>query len=141
MRILARATLALFLFSLALAPALASGSKDLEATPQAKAYRALLKTVAAGDYEGYKKAMTAESAKVIDAQTKELGKEPKQVMLFLKAMAPTDVKFTDLKVQAKKATLSATGKSGGEMNYGSIEMAEENGQWKVIKQSWSNKKS
>lgn len=139
MRILARAALTLFLLSLALTPALAGG-RDFEATPQAKAYRALLKTVAAADYEGYKKAMTAESAKEIDAQTKEMGMEPKKVMLFLKTMSPTDVKFTDLKVAGKKATLSATGKSGGEMNYGSIEMAEESGQWKTVKQSWSNKK-
>ncbi len=136
---LARAALVLLFLSLALAPALAGG-KDLEATPQAKAYRALLKTVAAGDYEAYKKGMTAESAKGMDAQTKEMGMQPKQAMAFLKAMAPTDVKFTDLTIETKKATLSATGKSGGELNYGSIQMAEESGQWKVVKQSWSNKK-
>ncbi len=139
MRILARTALVLLFFSLALAPALAGG-KDLESTPQAKAYRALLKTVAAGDYEGYKKAMSAESAKGMDAQVKEMKMQPKQAMLMLKTMAPTDVKFTDLKIVAKKATLSATGKSGGEVNYGSIEMAEESGQWKTVKQSWSNKK-
>ena len=140
MRILARAALTLLVLSLALTPALAAG-KDLEATPQAKAYRALLKTVASGDYEGYKKAMTEESAKTMDAQVKEMKMQPKQAMLFLKTMAPTDVKLTDLKVDGKKATLSATGKSGGETNYGSIQMAEESGQWKVVQQSWSNKKS
>ncbi|MEO8348419.1 MAG: hypothetical protein ABI610_05860 [Acidobacteriota bacterium] len=139
MRTLGRTTLVLFLISLASPLALAAG-KDLEATPQAKAYRALLKTVATGDYEGYKKAMTAESAKGMDAQVKEMKMQPKQAMLFLKTMAPTDVKLTDLKVAGKKATLSATGKSGGEMNYGSIQMAEEGGQWKVVQQSWSNKK-
>lgn len=139
MRIIGRTTLALFLLSLAVAPAFAGG-KDLAATPQGKAYRALLKTVDAADYEGYKKAMAAESAKGMDAQTKEMKMSPKQVMLFLKTMAATDVKLTDLKVTGKKATLSATGKSGGEMNYGTIDMAEENGQWKVVKQSWSNKK-
>lgn len=140
MRILGRTTLVLLLVSLAAAPALAAG-KDLEATPQGKAYRALLKTVAAGDYEGYKKAMAAESAKAIDAQLKEMKMQPKQAMLMLKTMAATDVKLTDLKVTGKKAVLSATGKSGGEPHYGSIDMAEENGQWKVVKQSWSNKKS
>ena len=138
MRILVRTTLAL-LIALAAAPALAAG-KDLEATPQAKAYRALLKTVAAGDYEGYKKAMTAESAKGMDAQLKEMKMQPKQAMMMLKAMAATDVKLTDLKVTGKKAVLTATGKSGGETNYGSIDMAEESGQWKVVQQSWSNKK-
>ena len=140
MRILIRTTLVLLLISLAVAPAVAGG-KDLDATPQGKAYRALLKTVGAADYEGYKKCMTAASAKTMDAQTKEMKMEPKQAMLFLKTMAPTDVKLTDLKVTGKKAVLSATGKSGGETNYGSIDMAEENGQWKVVQQSWSNKKS
>ena len=139
MRIVVRTNLVLLLIALAAAPALAAG-KDLEATPQAKAYRALLKTVAAGDYEGYKKAMTAESAKGMDAQVKEMKMQPKQAMMFLKTMAPTDIKLTDLKVTGKKAVLSATGKSGGETNYGSIDMAEESGQWKVVQQSWSNKK-
>jgi hypothetical protein len=139
MRTLGRTALVLLFLSLALAPALAGG-KDLEATPQAKAYRALLKTVDAADYEAYKKCMTSESAKGVDAQTKELGMDPKKVMLFLKAMAPTEITFTSLEVKEKKASLLATGKSGGEMNYGTIDLAEENGQWKVVKQSWTNKK-
>ena len=139
MRILARAVLTLLLVSLVAAPAFAGG-KDLETTPQGKAYRALLKTVDASDYEGDKKAMTAESAKTIDPPTKEMGMEPKKAMLFLKTMSPKEIKFTDLKVDGKKATLSATGNSGGERSYGSIQMAEEGGQWKVVEQSWSNKK-
>lgn len=140
MRILGRTTLALLLISLAAAPALAAG-KDLEATPQGKAYRALLKTVAAGDYEGYKKAMTADSAKGMDAQLKEMKMGSKEAMTMLKMMSPADIKLTDLKVTGKKAVLSAVGKSDGEPHYGTIDMAEENGQWKVVKQSWSNKKS
>lgn len=140
MRILARTTLALLVLALVSAPALAGGAKDLEATPQAKAYRALLKTVDDGDYEGYKKAMVAEAAKSIDGQTKEMGMTPKKAMEFMKAMAPTDIKLTDLKVDGKKATLSATGKSDGQTNWGTIELAEENGVWKVGHQSWTNKK-
>lgn len=141
MRILARTTLALLILALMCAPAYGGGDgKDLEKTPQAKAYRALLKTVYDGDYEGYKKAMVAEAAKSIDEQTKEMGMTPQKAMEFMKAMAPTDVKLTDLKVDGKKATLSATGKSGGETNWGTIELAEENGAWKVGHQSWTNKK-
>ncbi len=131
----------LLLVALPIAPAFAAGGgKDFEATPQVKAYRALLKTVDAGDYEAYKKCMTAESSKGIDAQTKEMGMDPKKAMAFLKAMSPTDLKFTSLKVEGKKSTLSATGKVGGEMNYGTIDLAEENGQWKIVQQSWTNKK-
>lgn len=140
MRILARTTLTLLVLALLGAPALTGGGKDLEATPQAKAYRVLLKAVDDGDYEGYKKAMVAEASKSIDEQTKEMGMTPKKAMEFMKAMAPTDVKLTDLKVDGKKATLSATGKSEGETNWGTIELAEENGTWKVGHQSWTNKK-
>jgi hypothetical protein len=140
MRIFARMTLALVFVALVWAPAFAGGGKDLEATPQGKAYRALLKTVESGDYEAYKKAMVAEAAADIDKQTKEMGMTPKKAMEFLMALAPSDVKLTELKVDGKKATLSATGKSGGETNWGTIDLAEENGAWKVGKQSWTNKK-
>jgi hypothetical protein len=140
MRILTRMTLSVLFIALVCAPALAGGGKDLEATPQGKAYRALLKTVEDGDYEAYKKAMVAEAAVEIDKQTKEMGMPPKKAMEMLKALAPSDIKLTDLKVDGKKATLSATGKSGGETNWGTVELAEENGAWKVGKQSWTNKK-
>jgi hypothetical protein len=140
MRILTRMTLSVLFITLVCAPALAGGGKDLEATPQGKAYRALLKTVEDGDYEAYKKAMVAEAAVEIDKQTKEIGMPPKKAMEMLKALAPSDIKLTDLKVDGKKATLSATGKSGGETNWGTVELAEENGAWKVGKQSWTNKK-
>ena len=141
MRILTRTAAALVLTALICSPVLAGGkSKDLEATPQAKAYRALEKTVAAGDYEAYKKGMASESAKGMDAQMKEMNMEPKQAMEFLKAMSPTDLKFTSLKVDGKKATLLATGMQGGETNYGTIDLVDENGEWKVAKQSWTNKK-
>jgi hypothetical protein len=141
MRILIRTTAALLLAALVCSPVLAAGKpKDLKATPQVKAYRALLKTVDAGDYEAYKKGMAEESARGMDQQMKEMGMEPAKGMAFLKAMSPTDLKFTSLKVDGKKATLLATGKSGGEMNYGTVDLVEENGQWKVAKQNWTNKK-
>ena len=140
MRILARTTLALLFLALIGAPALAGGGeKNLEATPQGKAYRALLKTVDAGDYAAYKKAMASESAKVMDAQLKESGMDARKAMAFLKAMSPTELKLTELKVDGKNATLIAKGKMGGEMNTGTIEMLDENGEWKVVKQSWTNK--
>ena len=141
MRILTRTTAALVLAALVCSPLLAGEKpKDLEATPQGKAYRALEKTIAAGDYEAYKKGMAAESANAMDAQMKEMKMDPKEGMAFLKAMSPSDLKFTSLKVDGKKATLLATGKQGGETNWGTIEMVEEDGQWKVLKQSWTNKK-
>ncbi len=118
----------------------AADSKDVESTPQAKVYRASLKAVAAGDYPAYAKCMTSEAVKEIEAQTKEMGKTTKEGMEMMKAMAPSDIKLTGLKVDGKKATLSATGKMDTEVMNGSIDLEEENGQWKVGKQSWSNKK-
>jgi Domain of unknown function (DUF4878) len=117
----------------------ADAAKDLEATPQGKAYRALLKTVDDGDYEAYKKAMAADSAKEMDAQLKEAGMDAKKAMAFMKAMQPSELKLTSLNVDGKKATLTAKGKMMGEMSNGTIDMVEEGGQWKVVKQSWSNK--
>jgi hypothetical protein len=125
--------------ALTLSPLLAADTKNFESTPQVKAYRALLKVVDAGDFEGYKKSMTKEAAAGIDKQIKETGMDPKQGMVFLKAMSPTDLKFTSLKVDGKKATLEAVGKVGGEASKGTIAMEEQDGQWKVANQSWSNK--
>lgn len=140
MRILARATLVPIVLVSLSAPLLAGdAAKDLEKTPQAMAYRALLEIVDSGDYEAYKKAMASESAKEMDAQLKDSGMDVKQAMGFLKAMSPTELKLTSLKVDGKKATLLARGKMDGEMNTGTIEMLEEGGEWKVVKQSWTNK--
>lgn len=120
--------------------AFAAGSKDVESTPQAKVYRASLKAIADGDYAAYTQCMTSEAVKEIEKQTKEMGKTPKDGMELMKMMAPSDVKLTDLKVDGKKAVLTATGKQDKEDVFGSIDLQEENGQWKVGKQSWTNKK-
>jgi hypothetical protein len=109
MRIVTRvAVLSALLIGLTLSSAFAADAKDLEATPQAKAYRALLKATAAGDYEGFKKCMTKEAAAGIDKQTKEMGLDPKKGMELMKAMTPTDLKLTSLKVDGRKALRPAT---------------------------------
>jgi hypothetical protein len=121
-------------------PVLAADSKDLEATPQGKVYRAQEKAIKAGDYEAYKKTMTKASAAGMEKQTKEMNMDPKKTMEFMKAMLPTDLKFTSLKVDKNKATLMATGKVGGEVNKGTIDLEQEDGQWKIGMQSWTNAK-
>jgi hypothetical protein len=116
--------------------ALAAGdAKDVEATAQAKVYRASLKAVAAGDYEAYKKTLTSATLKQMEEQTK--GKSPKEVMEFTKMMTPTDVKLKSVKVDGKKATLMAAAKMDGQAMAGSIAMEEEGGQWKVGQPSWT----
>jgi hypothetical protein len=140
MRIATRLSLLLGLGAFAFSSVLAADARDLKSTPQAKAYDAVLKAVNAGDFEAYKKAMTKESGKKMDQQIKETKMDPKKGMEFLKAMAPADLKYTNLKVDGKKATLQATGKVGGEVNKGTIELEQEDGQWKVATQSWTNAK-
>jgi hypothetical protein len=142
MRTMTRRTsiLVLAVFGFSLAARGADDPKKIEATPQAKAYRALLKTVETGDVDGYKKCMVSAAAKDMDKQAKEMGKTNKDMMGFLKMMAPTDVKLTSLKVDGKKATLTATGKMDGEMNKGTINLEQEGDQWKVGQQSWTNAK-
>ena len=140
MRNLHRSLACLALAIVSTLPAFAAAPKDFDSTPQGKVYRANEKAVATGNYEGYKKTMSAESLKQMDAQTKEMKKTPKEILEFMKVVSPTDVKITDLKVDGKKATLSVTGKSDGQAMKGSVDMVEENGQWKVGKQEWSNAK-
>jgi|SRR5271169_232084 len=117
-----------------LASASVRAAQDVEGTPQAKTYRASLKAIAAGDYQAYRKTLTASTLKQMDEQTK--GKSPKEVMEFTKMMSPTDVKLTSVKVEGKKATLAASAKMDGQAMKGSIELQEEAGQWKVGQPSW-----
>jgi hypothetical protein len=118
-----------------LAALVACGAEDLESTPQAQAYRAQMKTIAAGDYEAYKKTLASGTLKRMLEQTQ--GRSPKEVMDFLKSMSPTDLKLTSVKVDGKKATLTASAKVDGQATTGWIDMEEEGGLWKVGKGSWA----
>ena len=118
----------------------AGDAKKFESMPQVKAYRAQLAAMKAGDYEAYKKCMVKEAGPQMDKQAKEMGKQPKEVLSFMVMMTPSDITITSVKVEGKKATITASGKLDGEVNKGTIEMAEEDGQWKVGHQSWSNAK-
>lgn len=118
----------------------ADDAKKLESTPQAKVYRSLLAAMKAGDYEAYKKCMMKEAIPQMEAQAKEMKKTPKEVLEFLNMLTPTDIVLTSLKVDGKKATMTATGKQEGEVNKGTIELAEEDGHWKIGHQSWTNAK-
>ena len=129
------------LFTLASLPVLAAGDAAAAASsPQAKAYEAHQKAIAAGDYQAFRKTMSKSALAEIDKQNKEMGLDPKKMMEMMKAMAPEGLKFTGVKVDGKKATLDATGKVGAEMNWGTINFEEEDGQWKLVKESWTNTK-
>lgn len=124
----------------ALPSAAAEQARNLDATPQAKVYAVQAKAIQAGDFEGYKKTMTKASAAGMDKQMKEMNMDSKKGMEFMKAMLPSDIHFTSLKTDGKKATMLATGKMQGEVNKGTIEYEQEDGQWKIVQQSWTNAK-
>ena len=131
--------LAAFLLTLlALPPAVAA--EDASKSPQAKAYQTSLKAIESGDFEAYKKSVTKAARAGIEKDMKEMGMDSRKGMEMLKQMAPSDIKYTAVKVDGKKATLSATGKMMDEPQYGTIELEEEDGAWKVGHQSWTNKK-
>ncbi len=130
-------TLAVLLVALFALPAAA---EDASKSPQARAYQTSLKAIASGDFEAYKKAVTRAARAGIEKDMKEMGMDAKKGMAMLKEMAPSDIKYTAVKVDGKKATLSATGKMMDEPQYGTIELEEEDGAWKVGHQSWTNKK-
>jgi hypothetical protein len=118
----------------------ATAAQDISKSPQVAAYQALLKAVKAGDFEGYKKSMTKAAGAEIDKQIKEMGMDPKKGMEMLKSMMAENIKYTALKVDGKKAVLSATGRAMDSDQYGTIDLEEEAGGWKVAQQSWTNEK-
>lgn len=140
MQTLRRIGVALIVLTAVSVAGLAVMPVDLEKTPQAKAYRAQLKAAAAGDYEGFKKATMAEGVQMMEKQMKEMGKAPKDSMQLVTMLTPKDIRFTDLKVDGKKATLTATGKTDGQAQKGTIQLAEEGGQWKVGRGEWADAK-
>ncbi len=134
------ASVVLLFFAASALTLAAEQTKDLESTPQGKIYRVQEKAIKAGDFEAYKKTMTKASAAGIDKQMKDAGMHTKKGMELLKVLLPTELKFVSLKVDKNKATLMATGKMDGEVNKGTIELEQEDGQWKIAQQSWTNKK-
>lgn len=135
-----RPALITLLFALVAAPAYSADSKDIAASPQAKVYQAQMKAVAAGDYEAYKKTVSKATLAQMDKQMKEMKMDSKKSMEFMKMMMATDIKYTGLKVEGKKATLSVTGKMDGQPNKGTVEEVQEDGAWKIGEQSWTNAK-
>jgi opacity protein-like surface antigen len=137
LRVLASAAL----FTLACLPAFAAdAAKAAASSPQAKAYETMRKAVAAGDYQAMRATMSKATLAKMDQQNKDMHLDTKKGMEMMKDMAPTDLKFTDVKVTGSKAVLSATGKVMGEANWGTIEETNEGGQWKIDSESWTNTK-
>ncbi len=123
------------------APKGGTAASDASKSPQATAYLAWVKAVKAKDIEAWKKVVPAEAVKQLDAQAKEMGKKPVDVLEFLGMMTPDENKISGVRVDGSKAKLTVVGKTKGEpgTSYGSVEMVLEAGSWRVGKQSWETK--
>lgn len=133
--------LGVVLFAAATTSALAASvAAAAAASPQAKVYDAHLKAMAAGDYKAFRATMSKKSLEMMDKQNKDMNLDTGKMMEMMKAMAPTDLQYTALKLNGTKATLDATAKIGGEANTGTISMVQEDGAWKVETESWTNAK-
>lgn len=138
-----RISLAAFALALALASALLASDdpKKLESTPRVKAYRALLAAMNAGDYAACKSRMVREAGARMDETTKRMGKNPGDVLAHLARLTPPDVAVTDLEVDGKRAVLHAVGRLDGETHEGTVELSEEEGEWRVIVRTWTTRKA
>lgn len=131
-----RLVASIVLFAAASVSAFAAG--DAASSPQARAYEAHVKAQASGDYQAFRATMSKTALEMMDKQNKDMNLDPKKMMEMMKEMAPKDLKVEGLKVDGKKATLDVTGKVGGENNWGTVQMEDESGQWKVTTESWTN---
>jgi hypothetical protein len=98
----------------------------------AKAYRAYLKTIQAGNITQIRNSVTVERSKQVS------DKDMKEMIPMLQAMAPKNLKITGGAVDGDHATLLATSQDGKELMQGTITMAKETGAWKVELESWKN---
>jgi hypothetical protein len=96
-------------------------------SPQAKAVFALYKAALSGDVAAVRKALTAESAKVLD------GPQAKEAMGFLKATSPdpatAEIESVDIKGDKAEVVVVVRSKDGKETSTMNVEKV--GGQWKV----------
>lgn len=64
--------------------------------------------------------------------------EIKEGMDFQQSMFPRNIDIVSSTIEGGKATLKAIGKRGTEVSEGTITMLNEDGSWKVNKQSWES---
>ena len=115
------------------APPSAADTAAAAASPQAKAYQQYLKALKAGDIPALKKLVSGEMAKGLS------GPEAAQAIPMIQAMMPADIKVVKLEGKGGEAKLSVRGTQDKQPAFGTVDMILEGGQWKVQKESWSNK--
>ncbi len=99
-----------------------------------RAFAAWGKALLAGDMDEYKKHASREIIEMLPEDPEELafGIEMQQ------SMFPTVIEIVSSKITGKKAVLAMTGRRGGKISDGTVTMLQENGKWKVNKQSWES---
>ncbi len=102
------------------------GTEDAPSKAYASYYRALM----AGDKNGLRKHLPGEVNKQADDETIDM------VIELAQTMKPTNLKIIGTEIKGNEALLKAEGLRDGEKSTGSISMTLEDGEWKVLEDSW-----
>ncbi len=94
------------------------------------AYIAYCKALNKGDMKEVKRHL----AKSMVEQMEQSGMEDTKILEMIQSMAPKEVKIIDEKMENNNAILVATGGFGSQE--GTIKMIKENGEWKLLHESW-----
>ena len=102
------------------------GAKDAPSEAYAAYYRALM----AGDRNELRKHLASEINQKTDEETINM------VIELAQAIKPTTLYITESAIKGNEALLKAEGTRHEEESMGSIQMRLEDGEWKVVKDSW-----
>ena len=100
-------------------------------SPQALAYRAYVRAIQDGNWLDIMRSVTSE----ISEKLQMIGGSEQHLAMFRESLA-SDIKFTKLRVEGRKAVLSATGKAQGVPATCEIQLRLQGKYWRVEKDEW-----
>ena len=105
--------------------------QEVEKSPQAAAYRAYVKAIQDGNWLDIMRDVTSE----ISEKLQMIGGSEQHLAMFRESLA-SDIKFTKLRVEGRKAVLSATGKAQGAPATCEIQLRLQGKYWRIEKDEW-----
>jgi hypothetical protein len=102
-------------------------------TPAAKAYAAFYKALMSGELDELKDLVVKDQAADLDDE------EVREFLVEERASRPKEIKILKTEVSGASATLTVEGMMGGDKATAVISLVQENGNWKVQKESWKFK--
>lgn len=128
-----------FAFLILCASALAAGGcvktitdpQEVEKSPQARAYRAYVRAIQDGNWLDLMRSVTSD----VSERLQMLPGSEQHLAMFRESLA-SDIKFIKLRVEGRKAVLSATGKAQGVPATCEIQLRLQGKLWRVEKDDW-----